>query len=292
MKLILSRKGFDSGAGGVPSPIFPDGSMYSIPIQAPGGRTPYARIRRGDASVGAEVGSVVSSLTRGRTRAGALCHFDPDLDAGALDRPRGWRPSLGQVNAAQGHLAAQSVGPGDIFLFFGWFRRVDRAPDGGWRFIAGAPDLHVIFGWLRIGEILDVPNDPAARAALIAERPGVADHPHLHFPAGYVRGSNRIYLGAEGDAGEFRAFDDRLVLTAPGATRRGDWRLPTWFRAARDRTPLTYHADPARWSTTKGHCSLRTVGRGQEFVLDCANRPEAHAWIDRVVGAPQVVAPG
>src|ERR1035441_4619606 len=31
MKLILSRKGFDSSAGGKPSPIFPDGTMISLP---------------------------------------------------------------------------------------------------------------------------------------------------------------------------------------------------------------------------------------------------------------------
>ncbi len=31
-KLILSRKGFDSASGGCPSPIFPDGTMFSLPI--------------------------------------------------------------------------------------------------------------------------------------------------------------------------------------------------------------------------------------------------------------------
>ena len=32
MKLILSRKGFDSQSGGCPSPIFPNGTLYSLPI--------------------------------------------------------------------------------------------------------------------------------------------------------------------------------------------------------------------------------------------------------------------
>ena len=31
-KIIFSRKGFDSSFGGVASPIFDDGSMYSLPI--------------------------------------------------------------------------------------------------------------------------------------------------------------------------------------------------------------------------------------------------------------------
>lgn len=32
VKFILSRKGFDSGSGGRPSPILPDGTMLSRPI--------------------------------------------------------------------------------------------------------------------------------------------------------------------------------------------------------------------------------------------------------------------
>ena len=32
MKVILSRKGFDSSNGGCPSPIMPDGTLLSLPI--------------------------------------------------------------------------------------------------------------------------------------------------------------------------------------------------------------------------------------------------------------------
>ena len=32
MKIILSRKGFDSSNGGCPSPILPDGTLLSMPI--------------------------------------------------------------------------------------------------------------------------------------------------------------------------------------------------------------------------------------------------------------------
>ncbi|WP_454862743.1 Nmad3 family putative nucleotide modification protein [Pseudomonas hormoni] len=30
MQIILSRKGFDSAAGGCPSPILPDGRLFSL----------------------------------------------------------------------------------------------------------------------------------------------------------------------------------------------------------------------------------------------------------------------
>ena len=32
MKIILSRKGFDSSNGGISSPILPDGTLLSLPI--------------------------------------------------------------------------------------------------------------------------------------------------------------------------------------------------------------------------------------------------------------------
>jgi len=32
MKVILSRKGFDSGSGGIPSPILTNGDLVSLPI--------------------------------------------------------------------------------------------------------------------------------------------------------------------------------------------------------------------------------------------------------------------
>lgn len=37
MKIILSRKGFDSSVGGVASPLFPDGTLLSLPIPDPQG---------------------------------------------------------------------------------------------------------------------------------------------------------------------------------------------------------------------------------------------------------------
>jgi len=53
-------------------------------------------------------------------------HLDPDLDAASRRREPGWRPLLGQHGAAQSHLCNESVGPGDLFLFFGLFRRTEQ----------------------------------------------------------------------------------------------------------------------------------------------------------------------
>jgi len=149
MRLVFSRKGFDSSAGRVPSPILPDGTLYSLPIP-----DPYSQIRFGDIRAkGVPIANLVPDLTRGRINAGNRVHLDPDLRHDALRRPTGWRPLFGQANSAQSHLKNQGVTCGDLFLFFGWFRRVTQDL-GRWRYVPDAPDLHVLFGWLQIGGIL------------------------------------------------------------------------------------------------------------------------------------------
>ena len=60
-KLIISRKGFDSGSGGCPSPIFPDGTMFSLPIPS-GDEESFEDLQHGDV----DIASVVSGITNGR----------------------------------------------------------------------------------------------------------------------------------------------------------------------------------------------------------------------------------
>ena len=117
MKLIFSRKGFDSSAGGVPSPIFPDGRMISLPIPDERSKVTYADISYN----GASLGSLVAQLTRERIPAHSRVQIDPALAQDSLQRLAGWRPIFGQTGPAQGHLRNNGVGPGDLFLFFGFF---------------------------------------------------------------------------------------------------------------------------------------------------------------------------
>ncbi len=59
MRIILSRKGFDSSAGGCPSPIFPDGRLFSLPIPDKTSPIVYSEIHYDDI----DVGQLVSQLT-------------------------------------------------------------------------------------------------------------------------------------------------------------------------------------------------------------------------------------
>ncbi len=273
MKLILSRKGFDSSSGGCPSPLLPDGSALSLPIP-----DPLSPLRYGELQ--GCVARMVADLTRGRLGSGDPVHLDPDLVRSARPRHRGWRPVLGQAGAAQGHLAAQGVAAGDLFLFFGLFRPVEQR-GGRWRFVPGSRSQHQLWGWLQVGEVRRVSE------LTPQERRWCAYHPHCH---GERAANNTLYLAAPKltlpgwaselpGAGTLTGCGPELVLTAPEATSPSLWRLPAAFMPMGGRSPLTYHQRSDRWRRVGDECRLRSAARGQEFVLETADYPGVQAWL-------------
>lgn len=153
MKIILSRKGFDSSNGGYPSPILPDGTMLSLPI--PSDEIPYSDIQYN----GVAYSDLLSQLTNNRFK-GESCHLDPDIRPNLRFSPvENWTPAFGQINSAQGVLKKVEVG--DIFLFFGWFRKT-KETENGYSYITkkdskdfyDSADLHVIYGYMQIGKII------------------------------------------------------------------------------------------------------------------------------------------
>jgi hypothetical protein len=101
MKIILSRKGFDSASGGVPSPIFPDGTMMSLPIPDRLSGIAYKDVA---GNCWLSMGEAVSQLAGFPETHRA--HLDPDLVAESLPREKGWRPIFGQCDAAEGSVAS------------------------------------------------------------------------------------------------------------------------------------------------------------------------------------------
>lgn len=275
MKIVLSRKGFDSGSGGVPNPILPDGRLVPLPIPSKGDRQIFERVTINDMPLG----QLVEDLTERRIERSGRCHVDPDLDARTSARLPGWRPAFGQAGAAQGHLSRYGVSNGDLFLFFGWFRAVERS-GGRWRYVRGAPNLHLIFGWMRIGEVLDLTT-----GVEIGDRVSpFADHPHIQRRD---RPLNALYLAADrlafGDlerdgAGLFHTVADDRILTDIRQARRSLWKLPAFLHPDRGAT-LSYHEKPGRWSRAGEQCLLSSAARGQEFVLALQQPALAEAWL-------------
>jgi len=301
MKLILSRKGFDSVYGGKASPIFPDGAMVSIPIPVgkPTKSDPeissleFNNVNLGDLMIGLGASKKIGKQRVKLTRESSV-HKDPDIYPEFSNAGGEWKAAFGQCGGPQSHLAHQNVEEGDIFLFFGWFRQVQQVGHG-YKYRPDAPDIHALFGWLQVGEVVHL-NDsarqayPEKRKRLIERYPYLQQHPHvasrdqpypnntLYVASDRLKVSGQHCVNLPG-AGAFRHFHRRLQLTDSNGSSRKSWQLPAWFYPKDMRPALTYHGDPARWQERNGCAILKSVDIGQEFVLDTEYYPEAREWV-------------
>lgn len=282
MKLILSRKGFDSGYGGIPSPILPDGRLISLPIPSRNDSYTLTDINVHDV----DVPKLIADLGKDKFSHTTRIHLDPDLDRHSSTRLQGWRPALGQTGSSQSHLANCKIDSGDVFLFFGWFRAIELF-NGKWRFVKGAPDLHVMFGWLEIDQVLSIVTQ---RDECLIQFPWIANHPHVASPDWYNNELNTLYVArqkssfskvSEFGGGRFPSFRRSLQLTKPECSR-SIWTLPAWF-SPNGRTPLTYHPKQEKWTHDGSQVVLQSAAKGQEFVIDGLAYPEIESWVSTII---------
>ncbi len=303
MRIILSRKGFDSSKdnGEIPSPIMPCGRLLSLPIpvtpeQMANGEVgiPYTHLKFD----GQPISEIINRLSNGRFDANRPSHLDPDLDRNRFEpRVQGWMRTLGQQGPPAGILDNNKVEKGDLFLFFGWFRRT-RYENSQLRYLQprkGGKKLHVIFGWLQIERILDVQKNQHQD-----EFP-MWLHYHPHIVNRNIRANNRniytnnkIYIAAEHlildgfsvrGAGTFPCFKRSLQLTAPEEKARAHWCLPKWLQ-----NNLPGFTLPSRknknWQCNNGYVPFDSDGRGQEFVFKVPDpdNPEVMKWLKSLFG--------
>lgn len=273
-KIVLSRKGFDSGTGGKPSPIIGE-QLISLPIPQAGSGVFYQDLRW-------QKGKSYLDLMRqlGITFY-SEAHLDPDLSAEwRRSRPRNWKPAFGQTGAAASHLLDQGVGVGDLFLFFGWFRATEQQKDGRRRFAKQAPDLHVLYGYLEVEQVIDLNQELAPDWA--------REHPHWVFRALYAQQRNCLFIAREqssiwpgkSGAGLFPFARQRMLSTGEG--NRSEWKLPAGF-FQKTTCRLSYHEKRASKAVpgTKGAWrTLQSVARGQEFV--CSRNPKIDQWLKEI----------
>ena len=270
MRIILSRKGFDSSFGGCPSPIL-EGCPISLPIPTKQPTTTtFADLRD-------PIPQMVAALTRGRLTPEHPCHLDPDIETSALpERLSGWRGALGQVAAARAHLANQRVGPGDLFLFWGLFRPVEQR-EGRWRYIS--KPVHAVFGWLQVAEVYENPGGGPLSAC-----PWLQGHPHVQD--GW-KDNNTIFVGQEAltisqsPLPGFGVLRTPFALTAPDAPSPSLWHVPDWLHVREGGCGMTYH--PAQRWLEGGR--VRSAARGQEFVADVSSHPDALEWAAGLIEA-------
>lgn len=268
MKVILSRKGFDSGYGGYPSIIMPDGEMITIPI--PSGKEDYytytdIHLKNGHIlyDLMKQLNKNIKSGTTQELTPDIHCHLDPDLCEYSVIRENNWRGAFGQISAAQKVLENNDIKPGDIFIFFGWFNDVVETSKG-YQFARGK-DRHTIFGYLQIDKIIhpavdEVPN-------------WLKNHPRARAISRVKKDSNCIYIARETCTfnknikgyGMFQ-YNEELDLTKKGMTRTC-WELPDFFK----KVNITYHNENS-WKD--GY--FKSACRGQEFVIE--ENKEIEKW--------------
>ena len=267
MKIIFSRKGFDSTAGGSASPIFPDGTVFSIPIPSTNDERRYSELSF--QYEGQPIQSVLNEVTGMRIRHGRhnscdysqehqRCHYDP------MPIPHENRLVLGQASNAESHLHNNGVGTGDIFLFYGWFRRIEKMEDR-WRYSPMSRDIQLIWSWMKVGDSFDVKTQ-AQREEVKMKYPYLSRHPHLAdsldvpYPS-----SNRVYISER--HGLLPYSDSRCLTDCIEYRGRSTWRLPACFNQPQ---AFTFLKD----FVLEGDDVIITFrGYGQEFVLDLEKVP-------------------
>lgn len=299
MKVILSRKGFDSTSGGGPSPILDGRRLFSLPIEY-GKREKVRRfsdLRFETKNLGGLIAQLHPHIDRDD-----FCHLDPDLRSNILPgraKSKRWRPLFGQADSSASHLINMNVGAGDIFLFFGLFRE-----SVGWRsFVPKSREMHVVFGWLQVAEVV---LDPVSWAQQRENR-WAADHPHTY--GNWWSGQNILFVSkreleiesARGvqktglpGAGTFDAFDQRLRLSDPDAQAVTKWRLPKLLAPDPNKGSKISSIGGGIWSDHEdsryvcfdpGH-----IRRWQEAVI--TGNPQAALWAIRLIRSlAECVAP-
>ncbi len=191
MKIVFSRKGFDSSAGRAPSPII-NGRPISLPI-------PTQR-RSNTTYEDLGLGHIVEATTKKRIAGSSLCHHDPMFE--------NTRCAFGQTAASQAHLENNGVGVGDVFLFFGLFSDLD-----------GRDRHHRLFGFMFVENVIKLGSRPSADDQPIGFS---RRHPHT---IGDWNANNTLYIG-EGQV-THSAHDDLRLSQRPGPV--GHWKVPNWL---------------------------------------------------------------
>jgi len=301
-KVVFSRKGFDSSAGGGYSPFDPQtGSYVVLPIpdgdigKYIGKETRFEQIEIKpnhlpgiNASTLAELIScdalgfndkVKNNITQ------KCAHFDPWLGPcpWLAESPNHHIGAFGQEGVAQAHLKNQGVDEGSLFLFFSRFKPIGNrqnkiVPD---MFIPEHLDegLYFIYGWLKVGKVVRKYEE-------IRDEERLKRHPHTtqaYFEKEdpFLRKKNNtIYIADEflfndgsnlAGCGYFRSLNKELCLSASDSDQQklgkwipSRWRLPKFF----DKTRPSYLQE-AEWSKNQdGSCLVKIPGRWQEAVFE------------------------
>jgi hypothetical protein len=260
MKIVLSKKGFDSQYGKKPSIILPESNqMISFPIPADD---------EDDELFSSEIrihGRTLDSyfddlgIPKGRKH-----HLDPVIQDHGYELPYG---AFGQSGSAMGHLRNQGVKCGDVFLFYGTFSHA-RLESGRLQYEPMYP-FHCIWGYLEVCDIVDdIEGIPRGKYSWLTY------HPHYKNRNGKeYKKANSIFIGKKYGAFTYR---DELRLTKLGYNKTY-WSLPSCFEGV----DMSYNEGKTA-KKVGDRVEIYVPGKAQEFVFDVS--PGIRKWLNNITG--------
>lgn len=290
MKIILSRKGFDSKYGGYSNIIFEDGRMLSLPIPENEDKfkhqLTYHEIffKKGDSykSLFNRLGH--NKITDDKKRV----HLDPDLQFNTLkQRPPSWKPAFGQAGNAQKFLKEHLENEDVLFLFYGTFQKVFKKAEQ-FEYSVEHP-FHAIFGFLYANKEnqfdLSVKRNETETETILGY------HPHLSHSKPYnciylATGNKQLGENFKSGAGTFM-FNEKLRLTKLGY-KKSYWQLPRFFENAIIKNenkkefffPENYLDDD--------YCLMQTPSPAQEFLILSDPQNQIQDWAINLVNKSEL----
>jgi hypothetical protein len=266
-KVVLSRKGFDSAAGGGYSPFDPETGKYvvlPIPVDKKEleicNPLKYEDIHlQGNYLDGYPETNLKSLMETMKKKAtikdekSEYAHFDPWLGPcpWLAERSNHQIGAFGQVGIPQAQLHNQGVGEGSLFLFFSRFTTVDKNREN--KIVPGisrenlTKGLYFIYGWLKVKEVIQEHVDDCLWSRHPHNTKEYFDYYANSENAKSKNGKNTIYIADEflfndgsniRGCGYFNRLNKDLCLTAsdlaqaqkPGNWIPSRWSLPGFFK--------------------------------------------------------------
>lgn len=274
MKIVFSRKGFDSSYGGFPSIILPE-EMGSKMISFPIPETNFAqcgwlasdlsfilndrsKLSLKDIFVQLGIADKIRLSGKGIANADDVkFHFDPEIQS--VENIRSYA-AFGQSGAASSHLLSKGIESGDVFLFFGTFKKT-LLEHGKITYDSAMHEIQAIWGYMIVDDIIHVNRITESQ---VEKYPDIKTHLH-YLNKENEEGENIIICGSR-----FGTFDYavKYCLTKLGY-KKSFWELPDFFK----NTNISY------CGAVENPKRFKSADIGQEFVVMNFDEDKMKSWL-------------
>lgn len=315
MKVIFSRKGFDSSYGGFPSIILPDGQMISFPIPEKGKKKTMNETDSKIKGIEAENLKFILADKKelslkeifekyniqkikipGNTPTeqeveNTIFHYDPqiqnvvqriyDQDNNKIINITNEYAAFGQSRAAASHLLNQKISKDDVFLFFGTFKWTGKDKKN-------RKEFHALWGYMIVDDVFNIDNEFTHFNGIEDYNNPSSKYPNLKFHPHYNNkkheGKKNIIICSK-RFGTFIFDEDKLKLTENDSTK-SHWKIPNFWKISdkNAKITMTYNTNNLEEILDDGNLKIKSASIGQEFVINKYNPEIMKDWLEKILG--------